>query len=260
MNIEMDVIYNRFSSMWDAALIRTNNNNNNNDNNNKVNYVFRRVHLIADNVEDMELYLKNEFLNSNFNIYELHLYLIDQAFDHYNRLTYNLPNQVRNEFYHRSVVGLFINYIFVQWYNQRRNQLKRQTSSSATAVSFQQQQQQQQQPQSEEEALAAYYQTPPTISYEPIEHFTKTCTDQVCNCYLDDTLVLRAFFLLIQRNLISHLSASFSKIYYFEEKYETLLRPHVHEVLQQLSHADQALIIKEFKLQNEFEIDKVISF
>jgi len=97
----MDRVYNQFKSMWSKSVISQ-------DNNNMTNVqIFHKAKLINSCYHDMIDYLKEEFYNTKQNVFELHLYLVENCLDH---------NEV-----HKLASAFMINNAFVEWRNQIRN-------------------------------------------------------------------------------------------------------------------------------------------
>ena len=98
---KMDRVYNQFKAMWSKSVISQDSNNGTNV------QIFHKAKLINSCYHDMIDYLKEEFYNTKQNVFELHLYLVENCLNH---------NEI-----HKLASAFMINYAFVEWRNQIRN-------------------------------------------------------------------------------------------------------------------------------------------
>jgi hypothetical protein len=110
----MDTIYSNFISLWTKSICETKGKEASEL------IVFQKQKLNQSHANQIEKHFMNELLNPKFNIYEIHLYLIESCFS-------NKAN------YHSNFLGiLFLNKIFDDWHRQQVNRFRRNTNKNGS--------------------------------------------------------------------------------------------------------------------------------
>lgn len=110
---------------------------------------------------------------------------------------------------------LFLNRTFESWWKQQINRVKKCTSKNG-------------------------------------EHLSQNCSEIVCLCTIDQDLVIKAFDLVLEKNI--NLLGSMNKIYKFEENVH-LLKPKIDEFVQKSKEINIVKLINELKLNDSYNID-----
>ena len=120
----------------------------------------------------------------------------------------------------------FVNQAFIDYYNQLKNVCKKSMATGENA--------------------------------KIEKHFTINCKDQeqICFCTKNEEIVLKAFNLVVERRCLNLLS-SFNKIYNFIEHLDHL-KPHIINHMNNLKCVDQAILLGELQIQQNFSLDEVI--
>ena len=90
------------------------------------------------------------------------------------------------------------------------------------------------------------------------KHLTINCQEkeQICFCTKNNEIVLKAFNLVVEKRCLNLLS-SFNKIYNFIEHLDHL-KPHIINHMDNLKCVDQAILLGELQIQQNFSLDEVI--
>lgn len=83
-------------------------------------------------------------------------------------------------------------------------------------------------------------------------HLTPKCTEASCLCVIDENTIVRAFDLVIKKNIC--LLASFNRIYKFEHNFE-LLKPKIDQFIQSSKGVHILKLVNDLKLNDRYEVD-----
>lgn len=111
----MDRVYNQFKSMWNKSVVSQDSRSE------PVNVqLFHKARLVTSSYHDIIDYLKEEFQNTKQNVFELHLYLVENCLDH---------NDV-----HKLASAFMVNHAFIEWRNQIRNVNRKKNAEHLTSA------------------------------------------------------------------------------------------------------------------------------
>lgn len=226
-NQRMDVVFEKFNILWNKSLLDPSNKNSNSQ-------FFQKARIDSGMFQDMVDLLKEEFYSSEQNVFEMHLYLIEKSLNNKVNFQFELNfNSKRikiiikfKECPYKIASASFINQAFIEYYNQIKNTCKRKNSEKQT----------------EKKKI----------------HLTITCQEddeQLCNCLKSQETVLRAFEIACGKNM--PMLGSLNKVYRFNDHLE-YLQPTLRSYLAKINYSDQALLLGELQIQENFDLEKIV--
>jgi hypothetical protein len=115
LTIKMNNVFDQFKSMWSKSVV-----NPSTDVKNVTNVqIFHKARLNSIQYHDMIDYLKEEFCNTKQNVFEMHIFLVENCLD-------------KNDL-HKFASACLINHAFVEWRNQIRNIIKKKNTTHLTS-------------------------------------------------------------------------------------------------------------------------------